>query len=400
MNLNEKNILVGVSGGIAAYKSAELIRLLTKAKARVKVVMTPNAARFITPLTLHTLSGATVGTDLFEHETPMAHIELARWAELVLVAPATANQMAHLAHGFAHSLLDTLCLATQAPIILAPAMNGIMWSHPATQNNLKILRARGVVCWGPDDGEQACGETGEGRMLAPEALVEQLQTLDSENTLRGKKVLITAGPTQEPIDPVRFISNHSSGKMGYALAQAAHHVGAEVHLISGPVQLATPHGAQCTRVITAEDMLQAVLLSVPTCDIMIACAAVSDYRPSVTAPHKIKKSPHSHPLELTPTKDILKHLIGLKNKPYTVGFAAETENIEAYADGKRIDKQLDLIIANQVGTPGQGFGGDANSAVVLGEDFRHVLPLQSKLDLAHAIISIIATRIDSATGSS
>jgi len=399
MNLKGKNILVGVCGGIAAYKSAELVRLLKQAQACVKVVMTPNATRFITPLTLETLSGAAVGLEVFDAGAAMAHIELARWADIVLIAPITANRMAHLAHGLAQDLLDTVCLATSAPIVLAPAMNRLMWSHAATQANVAQLLARGVACWGPASGEQACGEVGAGRMLAPEALCLRLQAWVSAGVLSGKTVLITAGPTQEAIDPVRFISNHSSGKMGYALAQAAHQAGAQVQLVSGPVSVSVPAGVECTQVISAEDMLQAVLQRVPSAHIVIGCAAVSDYRPSVVAAQKIKKQSSAMQLALSPNPDILKQLVGLPNAPFMVGFAAETENVEAYAQAKLIDKHLDLIVANQVGRADRGFGGDENAAVVLGQDFRHVLPLQSKLDLAHAIISIIATRFNP-TGSS
>ncbi|MBT5231043.1 MAG: bifunctional phosphopantothenoylcysteine decarboxylase/phosphopantothenate--cysteine ligase CoaBC [Methylococcales bacterium] len=392
MSLQGKHILLGVSGGIAAYKSAELIRLLVKHGAQVRVVMTHSATQFITPLTLATLSQHPVGLDGEDLDEPMRHIDWARWADVVLLAPATAQRIALMAHGFASDLLSTLCLAAECPVVVCPAMNQAMWSNPATQANVARLEGYGVAIIGPEAGEQACGEIGAGRLLTLTEIVVQLTAhLNSaEQCLAGKKVMITAGPTIEAIDPVRFLSNHSSGKMGYALAQAAYSAGAEVTLVSGPVAMSAPAGVTLVSVHSAEQMFNAVQASVQQMDIFIGCAAVADYRPESVQSQKIKKSPEVMTIQLTPTIDILASLNDLPTKPFAVGFAAETQNIKDYALGKLEAKKCDLIMANHVGIEGTGFGSDDNAVTVLGHDLQIELPKQSKTMLARAMISIIA----------
>ncbi len=392
--LCDKHVLLGVTGGIAAYKCADLVRRLRAAGAEVRVVMTPAATRFVSPITLQALSGQPVRTQLFDEqaEAAMGHIELARWADLVLVAPATAHFIARLAHGLADELLTTLCLATTAPLVLAPAMNRTMWEHPSTQGNCRLLEARGVRILGPASGEQACGEMGPGRMLEPEALAEALAAPLSGNTLERLKVLVTAGPTREDIDPVRFLSNRSSGKMGYAIAGAAVEAGASVTLVSGPVALATPRGVQRLDITSTADLFQAVLSRVHDCDIFIAAAAPADYRVAQSAGEKIKKSAAELTLTLTPTEDVLATVAGLATPPFTVGFAAETENVEANARAKLVGKKLDMIAANRVGVAGTGFESDENCLQVLWADGAVVLERTSKQQLARQLVQLIARR--------
>ncbi len=346
LSLSNKQILLGISGGIAAYKSAELCRLLIKAGAEVRVVMTPSACEFITPLTMQALSGNRVHSELLDEESEagMGHIELARWADLILIAPASANFIARLAQGEANDLLSAVCLATKAAIALAPAMNQAMWSNQNTQENLSALKQKSYEFFGPADGEQACGDVGLGRMLEPSEILEQAAGLFHPGTLAGMSVCISAGPTREAIDPVRYISNHSSGKMGYALAQAAVEAGASVTLISGPVNLQAPSHVDLIKVESAEQMHQACLAK--ACDIFIGVAAVADYRPETIVETKIKKTDDTLQLTLVKNPDIISAIASQENKPFCVGFAAETENIADYAKNKLVKKNLDLIFAN------------------------------------------------------
>lgn len=394
--LAHRRILLGVSGGIAAYKSAVLARLLKKAGADVRVVMTRGAEAFIAPLTFQALTGHAVRNSLLDPsaEAGMGHIELARWADCILIAPATANLMARLATGQADDLLTTLCLASSAQRLIAPAMNQGMWGHPATQENLERLVRHGWTCIGPDAGEQACGDVGEGRMLEPEAILEALLAQAPSTRASGLKVTITAGPTREALDPVRYLSNRSSGKMGFALAEAAARVGADVTLITGPVNLATPAGVNRVDVVSARDMLAAAEAAAE-CDLFIASAAVADYRAADYAPHKLKKSADDSALHLTLVKnpDIVATIAARENAPFTVGFAAETQDVEQYALDKLSRKKLDMIIANQVGEH-QGFDRDDNAATLFWHDVSHkvqqqIFPQQPKLTLATAIMSAI-----------
>lgn len=386
-----KRILVGVSGGIAAYKSAELVRGLRAAGAEVRVVMTAGARRFITPLTLQALSGHPVRCELFDEqaEAGMSHIDLARWADAVLIAPASANTLARLAQGLADDLLTTLCLATRAPVLVAPAMNQAMWQHAATRDNVRLLGERGVQLLGPDSGDQACGETGPGRMREPEALVTALAERFMPGSLAGCRVLVTAGPTREAIDPVRFIGNRSSGRMGYAVARAAAEAGARVTLVSGPVSLDCPPGVECLTVETAGQMHAAVMARVEDCNIFIGTAAVADYRPAQTDGRKLKKQNATLTLELEPTTDILAAVSQHRPRPFTVGFAAETHDLESNARAKRMRKSLDMIAANWVG-PGQGFETEDNALTLYWEGGSQELPNQSKPQLARQLINKIA----------
>ncbi|HXF07144.1 MAG TPA: bifunctional phosphopantothenoylcysteine decarboxylase/phosphopantothenate--cysteine ligase CoaBC [Candidatus Acidoferrales bacterium] len=390
-----QRILLGVTGGIAAYKSAELVRRLRERGAEVQVVMTESATAFITPLTLQALSGRAVRTSLMDPqaEAAMSHIELARWADCILIAPASADFIARLAHGLADDLLSTVCLASEAPLVVAPAMNRVMWQHPATQANCAVLAARGVRLLGPAEGEQACGEVGAGRMLEPMALVEALNVPPPAVDLRGLTVLVTAGPTREPLDPVRFLTNRSSGKMGYAVAEAARDAGADVILVSGPVHLAAPAGVTCLRVETAQAMRAAVLQHLAAADLFIAAAAVADYRPVTRAADKIKKNGEPLTLSLEPTPDILAEVAGRPDRPFTVGFAAETERLAEYAEAKRRRKNLDMIAANQVDDRGLGFDSDDNALTVFWEGGSLALPRQSKRALASALLAVIAERM-------
>ncbi|MCG7956908.1 MAG: bifunctional phosphopantothenoylcysteine decarboxylase/phosphopantothenate--cysteine ligase CoaBC [Candidatus Thiodiazotropha endolucinida] len=390
--LKNKKILLGVTGGIAAYKSAVLLRGLLKEGAEVRVVMTAAARSFVTPLTFQALSGHPVHTELLdpEQESAMDHISLARWADLVLVAPATANFMAKLASGQADDLLTTLCLATTAPLSIAPAMNHQMWLNGATQENLQKLLGRGVVCWGPAEGDQACGENGPGRMVEPELLLQQVEHVFSQGSLSGVRVLMTAGSTREPIDPVRFIGNRSSGKMGYALAEALSEQGAEVTLVSGPVTVSPPMGITRIDVEQAEEMRREVINRVAQADIFVGVAAVADYRPRQAADEKIKKDRESVTLELVKNPDILAEVASLEGAPFCVGFAAETENVEAYAEAKRQAKGLDLIAANQVAAKEGGFESDQNALLLLWHGGREVLPMMSKHQLARQLVERIS----------
>jgi phosphopantothenoylcysteine decarboxylase / phosphopantothenate---cysteine ligase len=389
-----KRILLGVTGGIAAYKSADLTRKLLELGAEVRVVMTAGACEFVTPLTFQALSGQAVRTSLFDPqaEAAMGHIELARWADLVVVVPASADFLAHLAHGFADDLLTTLCLATEAPVVVAPAMNRLMWSNAATCANMATLKQRGVRILGPADGSQACGETGPGRLLEPVHILEQLSmiaTAGADGVLRGKRVLLTAGPTREKIDPVRFISNRSSGKMGFAVAQAAQEAGAEVTLVSGPVALPTPHGIKRINVESAAEMLLAVTAEVGSADIFISTAAVADYRPATPASQKIKKSSDQLDLQMQRTVDIVSNVAAQSRRPFVVGFAAETEAVEANALGKLQKKNLDMIVANEVGDK-KVFDCDDNHLIVLWHSARRDLGQGDKLMLARNLITLIA----------
>lgn len=399
-SLFNKQVVLGVSGGIAAYKSAELIRRLRDAGAEVRVVMTNAAREFITPLTLQALSGHPVHGDLLdpEAEAAMGHIELARWADLVLIAPATADLMARLAQGRGDDLLTTLVLATDAPIAIAPAMNQAMWRDAATQHNLTQLLARGVKVFGPGDGGQACGDVGPGRMLEPTDIAARASECFERGLLSGRHVLINAGPTREAIDPVRYISNHSSGKMGFALAEAAAEAGARVTLVAGPVNLPTPARVQRIDVISAQDMLDACLAALPA-DIFIASAAVADYRPASAAEQKMKKDATNEDgltLTLVRNPDILATLADHSQRPVCcVGFAAETHDVLSYAADKLQRKKLDLIIANDVSQSGIGFNSDDNAVTLIDRQLeRYSLPQASKQKLARQIIARLAGQLN------
>lgn len=394
--LSNKKIVLGITGGIAAYKAAELVRQLVRAGALVRVVMTQAAQAFITPLTLQALSGHEVHTQLLDSraEAGMGHIELARWADLLLVAPASADFLARMAHGLADDLLSALCLATSAPVAVAPAMNQQMWRHAATQANVQLLALRGVHIWGPDEGVQACGDVGPGRMLEAQALAERVDGLFRPPVLAGRKVVITAGPTFEPIDPVRYIGNHSSGKMGYALAEAAQISGAQTVLISGPTHLDAPLGVQMIKVTTALEMLDEALRAAVDADVFIAAAAVADYRPEQVAEQKIKKVPGVSPvLNLVQNPDIVSQVAALEPRPFTVGFAAETEALVPHAQQKRLKKGLDIIVANDVSRAGIGFNSDFNEVTLIDAAGQSVLSVRSKRRLAQDLVEEIARRL-------
>ena len=387
-----KRILLGVTGGIAAYKSPDLVRRLRERGAEVQVVMTAAAREFVTATTFQAVSGRPVRTDLWDAtaEAAMGHIELARWAEVVLIAPATADFLARLATGQADDLLTTLCLATEATVAVAPAMNHIMWSNAATRANVATLQQRGIQIFGPGSGDQACGEIGEGRMLEPLELVDRVAALpQGDGPLRGRRVLISAGPTRERIDPVRFISNRSSGKMGFAVAQAAREAGAEVVLVSGPVSLPTPPGVRRIDVESAADMLTAVLKEVEGIDIFISTAAVADYRPARPADQKIKKTSDTLDLCMERTSDVLATVAARADRPFVVGFAAETESVEQNARLKLLKKNLDMIAANEVGHD-KAFDCEDNQLIVLWRNGRHELGKASKLALARELVALIA----------
>ena len=387
-------ILLGVTGGIAAYKSPDLVRRLIERGADVQVVMSRGAQQFVTALTFQAVSGKPVRTDLWDEaaEAAMGHIELARWADEIVVAPATAEFIARLAHGFAEDLLTTLCLATAAPITIAPAMNRQMWANPATQANVRLLKERGVRVLGPASGEQACGEVGVGRMLDPTRITDEIfAALPVEGVLKGLKLVITAGPTRECIDPVRFISNRSSGKMGYAVAEAAREAGAKVVLITGPVQIVSPPGIERIDVESAEQMLAAVQQNIAGADIFVAAAAVSDYRCSEIAREKIKKTSDTMTLSLARAPDVLATVGKSEKPPFLVGFAAETENVERNALVKLAAKNLDMIAANKVGI-GLGFDKDENALTVYWPGGKQELSLTSKAALARQLIAVIAQR--------
>jgi len=397
MNLTNKQILLGVTGGIAAYKAAELTRRLQDQGADVRVVMTSAATEFITPLTMQALSKHPVHTDILDTKTEsvMGHIELARWADLVLVAPASANFIARLVSGQGDDLLTTLCLAAECPIAVAPAMNQAMWGNANTQANIEKLNASAMHMLGPDSGMQACGEVGEGRLMDVALLVDAVGNLFPSTLLDGKHVMITAGPTRESIDPVRYISNHSSGKQGYALAEAAIEAGARVTLVTGPTQLNSVDRANMIHVTSANDMYDAVMANLHDCDIFIGVAAVADYRPRTTAEQKIKKVNGEKvlTLELIENPDIIAAVANQTPKPFTVGFAAETENLIDYARKKLVAKKLDLIVANDVSNQSIGFNSDNNATTILWSVDELGLPMMSKRTLSQKIITLIAEQI-------
>ncbi len=393
--LVNKRVLLGVTGGIAAYKSAILLRRLQDAGAEVRVVMTAGAQEFITPLTMQALSGNPVHTDLLDTraEAAMGHIELARWADLILIAPASANFIARMAHGHGADLLSTLCLATDSPIAIAPAMNQQMWADPATQTNILLLEERGVRIFGPDAGTQACGEVGPGRMLEPEEIAALAADVFDHALLTGKHVVVNAGPTREAIDPVRYITNQSSGKMGFAIAAAAMEAGAKVTLISGPVNLPTPSRVHRIDVTSALEMHKACLDVVAEgCDIFIATAAVADYRATEVSDKKIKKSTGEIHLTLVENPDIVADVAQHEKRPFTVGFAAETHDVVEYARGKLKSKNLDMIATNDVSGKNVGFNSDNNALTVIWPGGHKVLPLAGKSQIAQQLIELIAIR--------
>lgn len=392
LSLSNKRVLLGVTGGIAAYKSAELIRRLQDAGAEVRVILTAAAAQFITPLTLQALSGNPVHQDLLDPdaEAAMGHIELARWADLLLVAPASADFIARLTLGRGDDLLTTTCLATAAPIAVAPAMNQAMWRNPSTQKNVRELKQREIHLFGPTEGSQACGDIGPGRMLEANELTQLSANLFSTGLLSGKKVVITAGPTREAIDPVRYISNHSSGKMGFALAEAAAEAGALVTLVAGPVHLATPDRVSRIDVISAQDMYKTSLQQAKKADIFIATAAVADYRPAQPVTEKIKKSSDQMDIHLIKNPDIVAAVAQLSPKPFTVGFAAETQNLMTYAEKKIVDKNLDMIVANDVSRQDIGFSSDENAVTAIWIGGSKVLAQANKRQIAKQLVDLIS----------
>ncbi len=391
---SNKRILLGISGGIAAYKSPDIVRRLRERGFEVRVAMTRAACEFITPLTLQAVSGKPVHTHLLDAsaEAAMGHIELARWADTVLIAPASADCLAKLAHGIADDLLSTMCLATSAPIVVAPAMNRQMWDAKATRENVALLSARGVTFLGPGDGSQACGEVGPGRMLEPADITALIAARYNSDKLRGLSVMVTAGATREALDPVRFISNLSSGKMGYAVADAAAEAGARVILVSGPTSLETPFGVERVCVSSAGEMFDAVMQRVRDSQIFIGAAAVSDYTPKHYADRKLKKSEDTMTITLVKTRDILAEVAAMDHAPFTVGFAAETNDVETYAKDKLSRKSLDMIAANRVGVPGSGFGSDDNALSVYWTGGTEELGLSPKRHLARRLIGIVADR--------
>jgi phosphopantothenoylcysteine decarboxylase/phosphopantothenate--cysteine ligase len=396
------NIVLGITGGIAAYKAPDLVRRLRERGGDVQIVMTASAEEFVTSTALQAVSGRPIRSNLWdkEAEAAMSHIELARWADIVLIAPATAEIMARIVSGGAPDLLTTICLATEAPIALAPAMNRVMWSNPATQANRRVLESRGTHILGPAVGSQACGETGAGRMLDPDtiaAAVFDIGTIQGEGLLDNRKVVITAGPTREAIDPVRYITNRSSGKMGYAIARAAAAQGADVVLISGPVDLPDPPGVEVRNVTTAQEMHDATHDCVKEADIFVAAAAVADYRPKDLKEQKIKKNDESMTLDLVRCPDILASVAALDAGPFTVGFAAETEKVDEYARSKLENKALDMIIANRVGND-CGFDRDDNAVNVLWSEGEKRYPQAQKSKLARDLVELMAERYYAARG--
>ncbi|GAA6204967.1 bifunctional phosphopantothenoylcysteine decarboxylase/phosphopantothenate--cysteine ligase CoaBC [Thalassotalea sp. SU-HH00458] len=395
--LQGKKIVLGITGGIAAYKMPELVRRLIEQGADVRVVMTESAKAFITPLTLQAVSGNPVSDSLLdmEAERAMGHIALAKWADLLLIAPASANTIAHIAHGLANDLLGTIVLATKATIAVAPAMNQQMWHAEITQENMQKLKNRHINIWGPGQGEQACGDIGFGRLLDVPELVDLVCGLYQEKALMNQHWVITAGPTREAIDPVRYISNHSSGKMGYAIAQAAVNAGAKVTLISGPVNIPEPSSVELINVMSAEQMHQQALLKAKGADVFIACAAVADYRVAEIAEQKIKKTADNHHMQINLVKnpDIVADVAALSEKPFTVGFAAETQDVEQYALDKLTRKNLDLIAANNVALSGQGFNSDNNALTVFSATSQQDISLMRKSDVAEKLVDIIAEQL-------
>ncbi|OTQ55634.1 bifunctional phosphopantothenoylcysteine decarboxylase/phosphopantothenate synthase [Gilliamella apis] len=398
MSLSGKNILLGITGGIAAYKCPDLVRHLKKAGAQVRVVLTESASHFVAPMTLQAVSGNAVSKELFDPtaELSMSHIELAKWADLVLIAPATANIIAKMANGIADDLLSTMCLATPAKIVIAPAMNQQMYKAAATQQNLAILESRNTLILGPDEGFQACGDIGPGRMVEPTTIVESINNYFQANSeLAGTTITITAGPTIEELDPVRYISNYSSGKMGFAIAKAAAEMGATVNLISGPVNLTTPDNVNRINVKSAKQMYDEALVLAKKSTIFISCAAVADYRAETIAKNKIKKTDDSNELviKLVKNPDIVASIAGLKEyRPFVVGFAAETNDVKAYALKKLTTKNLDLICANDVSDQNIGFNSDQNALTLYWQNGEQTLPLSSKQQLAKQLLQAVITR--------
>lgn len=388
-SMQGRRIVLGVSGGVAAYKSAELVRLLVKAGAQVDVVLTAGGARFVTAVTFQALSGRPVWTDLWDAraDNNMAHIDLTRGADAVLIAPASADLMARLANGQCDDLLTTLCLARDCPLLVAPAMNRQMWQHPATQRNIGLLITDGAEILGPASGEQACGEVGEGRMLEPEDLFEALLDCFAPKLLAGKRVVLTAGPTQEAVDPVRVLTNLSSGKMGYALAKALHRAGAEVTMVSGPVSLAVPRGVNCVQIKSAREMYEAVMQHIGHAQIFVAVAAVADFRPEQAAEHKIKKADGTPEIQLVPNPDVLSDVASLPNAPFCVGFAAESRDLESYAQKKRASKRIPLIVGNLVQN---ALGADDSQVVLFDDAGAHALEHGSKELVAQGIVEHLA----------
>ncbi|GAA6135419.1 bifunctional phosphopantothenoylcysteine decarboxylase/phosphopantothenate--cysteine ligase CoaBC [Oceaniserpentilla sp. 4NH20-0058] len=394
--LTNKRILLGITGGIAAYKTAELVRALVTNGADVRVVMTDGAKEFITPLTLQALSGNPVHHSLLdpEAEAGMGHIELAKWADFILIAPASANFIARLTSGMGNDLLTTLCLASIAPLAIAPAMNQAMWADASTQHNLQTLQdLKPIQIWGPDQGQQACGDVGPGRMLEPTELARRLSEQFERNILSGKTITITAGPTREAIDPVRYISNHSSGKMGFALAKAAQEAGAKVNLVAGPVHIPTPERVHRTNIESAQDMLDTVLTLLPQTDIFIGAAAVADYRPADVCDQKIKKNQDEMQIRLVKNPDIIATVAAQDNPPFCVGFAAETQDVISYAKGKLEKKKLNMVIANDVSSQHIGFNTDDNAIIIIDHESTTEYGQASKYVLSQKIIEHIAKKL-------
>jgi len=396
-SLSNKRIILGVTGGIAAYKSAEVVRRLQDRGAEVRVVMTPGAEEFLRPLTMQALSGHPVHTGLLDEkaEAGMGHIELARWADLLLIAPASADFIANMVHGRADSLLAAIYLATPAKVAIAPAMNQAMWSHSASVENINNLTRRGVTIIGPESGSQACGDIGPGRMEQPDSIIEQASSLFNSGILQGKKVVITAGPTREALDPVRYISNHSSGKMGYALAAAAIEAGADVTLISGPVALSIPEKCQGILVMSADEMQQAALEFAEGADIFIATAAVADYKAASIASEKIKSGDDKMTISLEKNPDIVSSVASTFEDLFVIGFAAESNDVETYAKGKLEQKHLDAIVANDISRTDIGFNSDDNEVSWIDTDSTIVFSKRSKAQLARDLVAQIAIKINS-----
>ena len=392
--LTNKRILLGVSGSVAAYRAPELARRLAEYGAEVRAVLTEGGAKLISPLLMQAVTGAPARRSLWDEaaEAAMSHIELARWAESIVIAPASANTIARLARGEASDLLSTVCLASSAPLLVAPAMNRNMWSNRATQENCATLRGRGCILVGPDHGQQACGDVGEGRMSAVPEIIEAVErSIGESDQLAGQRVLITAGPTREPIDPVRFLSNRSTGTMGFELAEAAARSGADVHLVTGPTELPTPPGVERLDVVTAGEMLDAVMERAPDCQVFVACAAVSDYTPAQYSPKKLKRGDTASELELKPSPDILASVARLPQRPFLVGFAAETQQVEENARAKLEAKGVDMVVGNRVGK-GRGFGDVETSARVVWEGGGRRIGKCAKPEMARQLIGLIAER--------
>ena len=394
--LFNKHIIVGISGSVAAYKAGLIVRELKQAGAEVRVIMTPAACEFVTPMTFQALSGHPVHSELLdtEAEAAMGHIELARWADLILIAPASANTLAHLAQGQANNLLTAVVLAHHGMVAAAPAMNQQMWKNPATRANIETLMKRGIRVFGPDQGEQACGDVGPGRMMEPGDIIKHVADSFQNKDLTGKTVLITAGPTREAIDPVRYISNRSSGKMGFAIAEAVVEAGGRAILVSGPVNLATPARVERIDVVTSDEMFEAVFQQIQQADIFIAAAAVTDYKPSQISEHKIKKEADTLTLELTRTQDILAS-VARESQAFCVGFAAETDQLEEHAQAKLSGKGVQMIAANWVNRPGLGFDADENALTVIWNGGRKVLEHGRKSTLARQLLQLICQRLKS-----